>query len=186
MAQPQIPGFDDIAVVNKNLDHILSVQESLTVPRFTYEDAFNLGIALRERILPHPKPTVISIRQANNQHILFQCTTGSGTLPDNDVWVARKTRTVLRFGVPTFYLHAKFEEDRSPYAGTSAAAEKAFAEKFGLGPEEAGQYAIHGGGVPVKVKGVEGVVAVVVVSGLKQYEDHEVVVEVMKKWIQTL
>jgi len=58
--------------------------------------------------------------------------------------------------------------------------EKAFAEKFGLG-ERAGEYAIHGGGVPVRVKGVEGVVAVVVVSGLKQELDHAVVVEVIKE-----
>ena len=54
--------------------------------------------------------------------------------------------------------------------------EKTFAEKYMLG-EKAGQYAIHGGGVPVKVRGVEGIVGVVVVSGLKQHEDHAVVVE---------
>ena len=54
--------------------------------------------------------------------------------------------------------------------------EKLFAEKYMLG-ENAGQYAIHGGGVPVRVKGVEGIVGVVVVSGLKQHEDHAVVVE---------
>lgn len=47
---------------------------------------------------------------------------------------------------------------------------------MGLG-EKAGEYAIHGGGVPVFVKGVEGLVAVVVVSGLKQWDDHQVVVE---------
>ena len=51
-----------------------------------------------------------------------------------------------------------------------------FAKKYMLG-ENAGTYAIHGGGVPVRVKGVEGVIAVVVVSGLKQEEDHMIVVE---------
>ena len=54
--------------------------------------------------------------------------------------------------------------------------EHAFATKFALGTH-AGEYAIHGGGVPVRVEGVEGVVAVVVVSGLKQEEDHMVVIE---------
>lgn len=57
--------------------------------------------------------------------------------------------------------------------------EEAFAKKYMLG-ESAGTYAIHGGGVPVRVTGVEGVVAVVVVSGLKQEEDHMVVVEALK------
>ena len=49
-------------------------------------------------------------------------------------------------------------------------------EKLG---ERAGDYAIHGGGWPVRVKGVEGVVGVIVVSGLKQEEDHQVIVEVL-------
>ena len=68
-------------------------------------------------------------------------------------------------------MHKKFEGD-----------ETAFANKFALGPR-AGEYAIHGGGVPVRVEGVEGVVAVVVVSGLKQEEDHMVVVEGMEDCI---
>lgn len=55
-----------------------------------------------------------------------------------------------------------------------------FSRKYGLG-NSAGEYAIHGGGVPIRVTGVEGVVAVVVVSGLKQEEDHAVVVEVIKE-----
>ena len=63
--------------------------------------------------------------------------------------------------------------------------EKTFAEKYMLG-EKAGQYAIHGGGVPVRVRGVEGVVGVVVVSGLKQHEDHAVVVEGILKIIKEL
>ena len=57
--------------------------------------------------------------------------------------------------------------------------EERFAAKYMLGAE-AGSYAIHGGGVPVRVKNVEGIIAVVVVSGLKQEEDHMVVVEALK------
>jgi len=72
-------------------------------------------------------------------------------------------------------MHVKFEGD-----------EKAFAAKYGLGPEEAGGYAIHGGAVPVRVYGVEGVVACVVVSGLKQHEDHGVVVEVLQEYLRSL
>jgi uncharacterized protein (UPF0303 family) len=72
-------------------------------------------------------------------------------------------------------MHVKFEGD-----------EKAFAYKYGLGPEEAGAYAIHGGAVPIRVKGLEGVVACVVVSGLKQHEDHGVVVEVLEEYLRSL
>jgi uncharacterized protein (UPF0303 family) len=89
-------------------------------------------------------------------------------MPDNDSWVARKRKTVLRWGVSTWYMHCKFSGD-----------EMAFREKYGLG-NSAGEYAIHGGGVPIRVTGVEGVIAVVVVSGLKQDQDHGVIVEVIR------
>jgi uncharacterized protein (UPF0303 family) len=56
--------------------------------------------------------------------------------------------------------------------------EARFREKYMLG-ESAGTFAIHGGGVPVRVRGVEGVVAVVVVSGLKQEEDHMIIIEAL-------
>jgi uncharacterized protein (UPF0303 family) len=106
----------------------------------------------------------------SNQQTLFHTCTHSGIMPDNDSWVKRKRNTVLRWGVSTWYMHCKFGGD-----------EKAFAEKYGLGGK-AGEYAIHGGGVPIRVKGVEGVVAVVVVSGLKQDEDHGVIVEVIREF----
>lgn len=75
---------------------------------------------------------------------------------------------MLRWGVSTWYMHCKFGGD-----------EVAFRERYALG-NSAGEYAIHGGGVPIRVRGVEGVVAVVVVSGLKQDEDHAVIVEVIR------
>ena len=56
--------------------------------------------------------------------------------------------------------------------------EAAFRGKYGLG-SSAGEYAIHG--VPIRVTSVEGVVAVVVVSWLKQHEDHAVIVGVMQR-----
>lgn len=89
-------------------------------------------------------------------------------MPDNESWVERKRRTVLRWGCSTWFMACKFGGD-----------EKAFQEKYALG-NKAGDYAIHGGGVPIRVTGVEGIVAVVVVSGLKQDEDHAVIVEVIK------
>ncbi|KZL66980.1 DUF967 domain-containing protein [Colletotrichum tofieldiae] len=147
--------------------------DSFILSSFTYEDAFELGHLLHARLLPfalkNGKPTVISIALANNQQILFQTAVGPGTLPDNETWVQRKRNSVLRWGCSTWLLHNKLGGD-----------EQLFASKFGMSTEQAGKYAIHGGGVPIRVKGVEGVVAVVVVSGLKQDEDHGVIVDVIK------
>ncbi|KAK4936150.1 hypothetical protein LTR28_010215, partial [Elasticomyces elasticus] len=49
--------------------------------------------------------------------------------------------------------------------------------------ENAKNFAIHGGGFPVKVRGVEGVVAVIVVSGLKQEQDHGIIVHTIKEYL---
>ena len=63
--------------------------------------------------------------------------------------------------------------------------EVAFAAKFALG-QNAGDYAIHGGGWPVRVRGVEGVVAVVVVSGLRQEQDHGIIVQTVGEMLEEL
>lgn len=58
-------------------------------------------------------------------------------------------------------------------------------KKMGLG-ESAKEYAIHGGGVPIYVKGCDTPVAVCVVSGLKQWDDHQVVVEEIEGVVKSL
>ncbi|PVH95653.1 hypothetical protein DM02DRAFT_600503 [Periconia macrospinosa] len=162
---------DKLAAAPKDLEAIKSQTDALILSRFTANDAFNLGSALRSRIqsLYPNTPAVINITHANTDSLLFHCATGSGIQPDNDIWVARKRRTVKRWGTSSYFMGRKFGGD-----------EDAFAKKYALG-ERAGDYAIHGGGVPVKVKGVEGTVAVVIVSGLKQEEDHMVVVEGLER-----
>ena len=77
---------------------------------------------------------------------------------------------MLRFGCSTWLLGRKFGGD-----------EEKFRKVFAMSEAQGGEYAIHGGGVPIRVKGVEGVVAIVIVSGLKQSEDHGVIVDVIRE-----
>ena len=95
----------------------------------------------------------------------------------------RKRNTVLRWGLSSWAMRMK------TVAGLGASAtadeiEAAFVKKYSLASANGGavadEYAIHGGGYPVRVRGVEGIVAVVVVSGLKQEDDHAVVAETVK------
>jgi uncharacterized protein (UPF0303 family) len=95
--------------------------------------------------------------------------THSGTALDNDFWVSRKRAAVIRFNASTWRLQNQFEGD-----------EEKFKAKMGLG-ETAKDYAIHGGGVPIYIKNCDGPIAVVVVSGLKQWDDHQVVIEELGK-----
>ena len=123
--------------VSRKLESIAYIDKSLVFEHFTTDDAWELGSALRNRLLPLSTPVVINISLANQNQILFHTCTHSGVMPDNDSWVSRKRKTVLRWGCSTWYMHCKFDGD-----------EIAFREKYGLG-NSAGEYAIHGGGVPI-------------------------------------
>jgi uncharacterized protein (UPF0303 family) len=157
---------------SRDIETIAAIENGLVFDTFTAQTAWDLGNALRTRLLDFPTPAVINITLANSGQLLFHTVTRSGTQPDNDLWVARKRKTVLRWGTSTWYMHNKMQGD-----------EAKFTAKYMLG-ETAGQYAIHGGGFPVRVKGVEGIVGVIVVSGLKQEWDHQVVVETVEKYLK--
>ncbi|OAA78480.1 DUF967 domain protein [Akanthomyces lecanii RCEF 1005] len=145
--------------------------KGFTLSSFTADDAWELGHLIHARLLcfAPARPALVNISTAAGP-TLYQSVTGAGTLPDHDVWVRRKRAAVLRFGMSSYMVGRKHGNGD----------EALFAAKNGLGPEAAGEYAIHGGGVPIRVAGVEGIVAVVVVSGLKQEEDHGVVADVIR------
>ncbi|CZT23631.1 related to DUF967 domain protein [Ramularia collo-cygni] len=158
----------------KEVEEIDMIDKTLIFPTFTAETAWLLGSRLRTKLLAFSKPAIIDISLANGNHCLFHAATHSGTTPDNDVWVSRKRASTLRFGTSTWLLHNKYKGD-----------ELAFASKFSLGAK-AGDYAIHGGGWPVRVQGVEGVVGVIVVSGLKQEQDHGIIIQVVGEYLEEL
>ncbi|KAJ5168823.1 uncharacterized protein N7482_004417 [Penicillium canariense] len=178
---------------------VLIAQETsddYTFRTFTSETAWTLGTALRTRLLSLPasqrRPALISIALATATtgtsplHVVFQCATEKGTVPDNEIWVRRKRNTVLRWGVSSWAMRMKTVSGLKVGA-TANEIEGAFVRKFALASANGGavadEFAIHGGGFPIRVRGVEGVVAVVVVSGLKQEDDHAVVAETIKQVI---
>ncbi|KIK61774.1 hypothetical protein GYMLUDRAFT_42817 [Collybiopsis luxurians FD-317 M1] len=161
-----------LAAPPRDLESLENIERALVFPAFTADTAWELGNALRSRLLDFPTAAVINISLANNNQLLFHSASRPGTQADNDTWVARKRATVLRWGRSTWYMHNKMEGN-----------EAAFAAKFMLG-ETAGQYAIHGGGFPIRVKGVEGVIGVIVVSGLKQDQDHQIIVETIENYLR--
>ncbi|OCH84596.1 hypothetical protein OBBRIDRAFT_798940 [Obba rivulosa] len=162
----------------ETLEAVAEQERRCVFPFFTSETAWTVGTLLRNRLREaSPRPAVVNITLANTNQLLFHCATRPGTLADNDTWVARKRATVLRWGVSTL------QKNYSLAGSTTAQKEVTFAAKFQLG-ERVGQYAIHGGGFPIRVKGVEGVVGVIVVSGLTMEEDHEVIVEVLEDYLR--
>ncbi|PLB41358.1 DUF967 domain protein [Aspergillus candidus] len=184
---------------------VLTAQESspsVLFPSFTATTAWTFGLSLRERILSLPssqrRPALISISLGGaypSPHVVFQCATEPGTVADNEEWVRRKRATVLRWGVSSWLMRRKVLAGlEAPGDGAKEKREKekevegVFVRKFALksgsgGGGPADDYAIHGGGFPVRVTGVDGVVGVIVVSGLRQEDDHQVVVETVREFV---
>jgi len=159
----------------KDLEGVSAQENSLLFRSFTSDTAFALGMHIRNRMRSiAPDPAVVNITLANSNQLLFHACSKPGTTADNDNWVAMKRRVVLRWGCSSYLMHLKCGGD-----------EQLFTEKFALGVQ-AKEYAIYGGGVPVRIEGVEGVYAVVVVSGLAHEDDHMVIIEALEDYIKEM
>jgi uncharacterized protein (UPF0303 family) len=137
---------------------LLAEQESLLhFTTFTPDTAWQLGSLLRSALLSHDTGCTIEIELAN--HILFTATT-PGATPGQADWIRRKRNTVRRFA-------------RSSYAvGRQLALDQQTLEaRHGL---TLADYAAHGGGFPLRI--AEAFVGTVILSGLAQRDDHNLVV----------
>ncbi|MFF1451649.1 heme-degrading domain-containing protein [Streptomyces sp. NPDC058274] len=140
-------------------------ERRLTLPHFTYDDAWALGSLLVELARERSAPVAVDIRRGGQQ--LFHAAL-PGSTPDNDAWIDRKRRVVERYGCSSYLVGSRFRAK-----GTT------FEESSRLDPDA---YAAHGGAFPIAVEGA-GVIGTVVVSGLPQIEDHALVVEALERFI---
>jgi len=132
----------------------LSMNESLEI------GGIALGIGI-QRGLP------IAIEVHLGSWVVFHASL-PGSMAKNDSWIARKARVVLATGNSTMFERVWAEE-----------AELDWYEFKGL-PEDS--YAIHGGGVPLNVKGL-GHVGTLLISGLPQVDDHLLCIEVISEFL---
>lgn len=142
---------------------------TLILPSLDNNIAFELGSLIRSTFLstfnPESDGIVISISLFSG-HTLFSCAAGNPRKlgPDNWDWVRRKSNTVQRFGLSSFLVgRTRLSKGRN---------------LDGLGAD----YAAHGGGFPIRVQGMTAApVGVIVVSGLKQEDDHQLIVTALEK-----
>lgn len=140
-------------------------EHDLRFATFTHDDAWELGCLLVRLATERGLPVAVDIRRGTQQ--LFHAAR-PGTVADNDSWIERKVRVVERFGTSSF-----LQGLRALAKGTT------FAQAHDLPLQ---QYAAHGGAFPVHVEGV-GVVGVVTVSGLPQADDHALVTEAVRTFL---
>ncbi|MFD9377541.1 heme-degrading domain-containing protein [Streptomyces sp. NPDC059999] len=143
----------------------LEAQETrLTLPRFTHDDAWELGSLLVALARERSAPVAVDIRRGAQQ--LFHCAL-PGSSADNDAWIERKRRVVERYGASSLLIGTRFR-----------ARGKDFDTDGRLDPD---LYAAHGGSFPIAVEGA-GVIGAVTVSGLPQLDDHALVVEALERF----
>lgn len=139
--------------------------DELRLSGFTLSDAIALGRSAASLAAERGLPVVVEVR--HGARVAFRAAL-PGTTSDNDEWLRRKLRVVERFEQSTMAVRVRFEE-----RGTD------FNAATGL-PEA--EYAAHGGGWPIEVRGV-GMVGFFGISGLPQVQDHELIVEVLRAYL---
>ena len=154
--------------MNGDLERLLLEEQQLQFSAFNEETAWQVGCWLVENAIKNELPITIDIRRGEQQ--LFHASR-PGTSADNDEWVKRKVRLVNRFGHSSYYL------------GQTLKCEGRTIEEKYLLPE--GDYAPHGGCFPIIIKGT-GMVGTITVSGLVQEEDHKVVVQAIRHFLEVM
>ena len=141
-------------------------EQELQFASFSNEDAVQLGLRLYETAKEKHLPVTIDITR--NGHQLFHLSM-PGTSPDNDQWVARKIKLVNRMGMSSYHVGTMLRS-----LGMT------LEERFELSHYE---YAAHGGCFPVILKGT-GPIGTVTISGLAQEDDHAMVVDAIREYLQ--
>lgn len=137
---------------------IAEQEAALVFETFDEETAWRIGTLLRDRGVAEAWPVVIDIRLFHRP-LFFAALPGSA--PDNVDWARRKRNVVERYHKSSYRVGREM-----------ALKGDTLANRYGLATAD---YADHGGGFPITVRGI-GVVGVVIVSGLAQRDDHMAIV----------
>lgn len=140
-------------------------EELLQFDHFSHEDAWELGKLFAEEAISKQIPIAICIRTLSGK-TLFQYTAKGSNRGAQD-WIERKFKTVQYFETSTL-AYSLFLKRR-----------KATLVERGLDPT---QFVSCGGGFPIVVKNA-GLVGAVMVSGLTDLEDHEILVNCLSRYL---
>ena len=148
---------------------ILAQQESLLhFTDFTPDTAWQMGNRLRDALLEREAGGTVEIELAGQ--LLFACTT-VGAKPNQADWIRRKRNTVRHFARSSYAVGRQLELDQ-----------QTLELRYGIALAD---YAAHGGGFPILLAGSE-CVGTIIVSGLPQREDHNLVVAAIAEHLNVL
>lgn len=147
------------------LTKLLLEEEELQFTSFNEDTAWQIGSMFVNQAINRNLPITIDITRGVQQ--LFHASR-PGASADNDEWIKRKVRLVNRLGHSSFYMGQYLKS-----CGKSI-------EEMYLLPES--EYAPHGGCFPIIIKG-SGVIGTIGVSGLAQEDDHKLVVQIIREYL---
>ncbi|MBO6893907.1 MAG: heme-degrading domain-containing protein [Roseibium sp.] len=156
-----LKGLSDKELVEQTLEQ----EQRLVFNEFGLDLAHQVGLELLNRGKDGTLPIAFDVTR--NGQCVFHCAL-HGATQDNAAWIQRKNNVVNRFGHSSLHMGAACR-----LSGMS------IEEKFHLPPN---QFADHGGGFPIHVRGA-GIIGTVTVSGLPQIDDHELVVSVLEMFL---
>lgn len=148
------------------LEQLAADEAELRFRQFTHDDAWKLGTMLVESARAQNLPIAIDITR-NGQQLFHAALQGSTA--DNDAWIQRKIRTVMRFNHSSMYVSLQRKLDGRSLGEVSFVDEKDFAAA--------------GGAFPIHVAGA-GIVGAIAVSGLPQLDDHRFVVAAIRQYLR--
>jgi uncharacterized protein (UPF0303 family) len=132
---------------------------------FGLDDAWKLGAMMQAAALAEALPIVIGIR-LGEQRVFHAALAGSSA--DNDDWLERKSRVVMRYGEASLAVGERFRERGKDFDVDSR--------------RDPALFAAHGGVVPICL--VSGtVIGAVGVSGLPQLDDHAFVIRMLREYL---
>lgn len=149
-------------IMPPTIETLTEEQQTLTLLRFDYATAWQLGARMQTEAASRQLPVAIEV--THGETVVF-FTLLPGATPDNPDWTRRKRAVVLRFHQSSLYMRLLCEQHGWE-----------FAQRFRLSPDD---FAASGGGVPIIVEGT-GVVGAAAVSGLPDVEDHALVVNALR------
>jgi len=147
--------------IETDLQAIAEQEKTLVWYNFGAETAWQIGWRLRAEAIERKAAMTFEIQVAGRT--LFLAATEGAPAGQMD-WLRRKRNVVMRFGKSSYAVGLELEK-------TGLTIE----QRHGL---TLADYAMHGGGVPILLRGT-GCVGSVIASGLHQRVDHALVVEAM-------
>ena len=140
-------------------------EQKLVLPNFDVSSAIEIGDIAKSLATSRSLPILIEVRLGD--WIIYHVSL-PGSTPENDRWISRKARTVILKHHSTMFERVLAEEQGIDWHKENNLLDET--------------HAIHGGGLPLITKS-DGLVGVLLISGLPQVDDHLLGVEVLTEFL---